>query len=131
MDAVLETVYKKCPGVFFPVNVNRLDGTKTSIAFVEKDGKKGMIVRRELDDRIVDAIKSQARWSRINLKKGHLLRNTQNHVLPYARVPRLVWEGWKDEVGAKTDSDPHLQEVAARKLSSSEFQDLRMSEYRS
>lgn len=88
----------------------------------------GMIVKRTIPQRVVQAALENAKTSREIFQKGKVLRGDQNHWLPFYSMPVDIREQWVRELG-DPKKDPDALKLWKQRLNSNEYRAFRTSEH--
>jgi hypothetical protein len=81
---------------------------------------------KTIPERVIQAIKDEARDQRDLHKKGTMIGNTQRHWMPLISMPTAMMEQWKQELG----EPKHNMKAWKKRINSNEYKDLRTSDRR-
>lgn len=99
------------------------DGSRIMVKF---DRDLGMVVKRSIDPRIVQAVEDSCIASRNIWKKGTLLGTGKKHWLPVARFTPQQKAAWERELGPMREN----QSAWRRRLNDPDYRNMRTSDYK-
>jgi hypothetical protein len=105
------------------LNLGDLAGNGVNVSICFQPGA-GAVVVKTIPERVIQAIKDEARDQRDLHKKGTMIGNTQRHWMPLISMPAEMWEQWKQELG----EPKHNMGAWKKRLNSNEYKDLRTSD---